>query len=1353
MSSVMYQVDVVVLVVSFIFIIQVSTKLSTPESNKDFRHRRGNLEMEDPASEDGDFLPRPYQTELEEIATKKNTLIYLPTGSGKTFIAVRLIQRFRKSLDGEWGQGAKRTFFLVNTVPLVKQQQKVISELCPVKGVNGYSGEDRIDFWNKQKWDEELRQYQVIVMTSQILCDMLTHKYVKVSDINLLVCDECHHAIDDHPMRMVMKHFENCPKEFQPRVLGLTATLLNANVNLHRVEENLRKLETTFHATIATVNELGEVLTYSTNPSEFVIPYKSGTITSAAEEAVSLLIALEKFVLSVKLPDKQNQEDVKLLHGQKNITSDPKKTVKQVKNMISSIIEFIWELGIYGGNISVLAYIILLEQLKRRALTPDEELMYRCSITSLVEVRMVLDYAMSHEEGFEKVVKHSSDKVIQLLNVLKEYNPSVVQSDSKLNVNCNKNMLSGIIFVKKRFTAKVLYNLLKDVSEVNQEYAFLKHDFIVGFNINPYNNTREEYFTKKKSQQILLKFCNKDLNCLISTSIIEEGIDVSQCLLVLRFDQPEEYRSYIQSKGRARDPKSSFVILIEEKNHDKFMKKYKEFQKIEQHIQNMLVGKSDTRCEPTAREITKCLYDDEDIPPYVTEHGNRLSAVSAISLLNRYCSCLPHDQYTIITPMWIKEEKMNRVVITILLPLSCPIKEPIKGQPMLDLKNAKRSAALKACQKLHQAGELDPITILPKAYGKVNYEEHDIKGCFLNWPWDDDEDERHVNLPYSGSKRRVRKHARVYPQSLDGPVDWNCGEQTFYLHVIEHQTMFEEPKDSRERALYNILQSNEGYGFLTNNALPKLCDFPMFLSVGELMTSIKLNYAVIKLNLDLFEFIKQFHFFIFDQVLEVAKKFVVFDGTKNNLYVVPVDKLRDGYDINWDVIQKYRDIPPVAPPALETRKSLHVTKDSYVGKVVTPWYRATIFPDRYIVSDVLEYMSPLSYFETDSFGTYADYYMSKYNLEVVASKEQPLLEVRNFGTRVNCLMPRSATIKAFTEKQKKLVSAAQGDDKPKNFAENFIPEFCVQYEFPGVLWYKATVLPSVIHRVFMLLVAEELRVEIAAATNYGQLILAKDENWLPLEVDLQIAMTSLLSQIESSDTESALRNTVDRINNPIDEAARKPLKIISMKESVYQLQKQKIDKEYPWEERKEPIDIERNLSTVTVMDIECYDEFITAPMFSGPEGGVIGSPLNNAPPTSAAILPPPIVYNDKIELLQRRPAGRGPELRELLSAITTANSNDAFDLERAETLGDAFLKYAASLYLFHKFPALNEGQLTNIKCRLIGNRNLYYAGEKVRLGGRMKIESFSPKCDFLVPGFFAPKSVKEFIENNQVSSS
>lgn len=73
-------------------------------------------------------------------------------------------------------------------------------------------------------------------------------------------------------------------------------------------------------------------------------------------------------------------------------------------------------------------------------------------------------------------------------------------------------------------------------------------------------------------------------------------------------------------------------------------------------------------------------------------------------------------------------------------------------------------------------------------------------------------------------------------------------------------------------------------------------------------------------------------------------------------------------------------------------------------------------------------------------------------------------------------------------------------------------------------------------------------------------------------------------------------------------------------------------------------------------------------------------------------------------MLTQAPSQRGPELKDVLAALTVIKSGDTFNLERAETLGDSFLKFAATLYLFHKFPQCNEGQLTNIKGRLIGNR-------------------------------------------------
>jgi endoribonuclease Dicer len=77
-----------------------------------------------------------------------------------------------------------------------------------------------------------------------------------------------------------------------------------------------------------------------------------------------------------------------------------------------------------------------------------------------------------------------------------------------------------------------------------------------------------------------------------------------------------------------------------------------------------------------------------------------------------------------------------------------------------------------------------------------------------------------------------------------------------------------------------------------------------------------------------------------------------------------------------------------------------------------------------------------------------------------------------------------------------------------------------------------------------------------------------------------------------------------------------------------------------------------------------------------------------------------------------------------LQALTSASANDTVNLERLETLGDSFLKLMSSLFLFLQYK-LDEGQLTQVKGKLIGNRNLYYCGVDRNLGKIMKVLSGS----------------------------
>ena len=61
------------------------------------------------------------------------------------------------------------------------------------------------------------------------------------------------------------------------------------------------------------------------------------------------------------------------------------------------------------------------------------------------------------------------------------------------------------------------------------------------------------------------------------------GFDVPNCNLVVRFNKPDNFSSYIQSKGRARAKVSqaSFIVLRDEINEAEYKKTTEEFDEYE----------------------------------------------------------------------------------------------------------------------------------------------------------------------------------------------------------------------------------------------------------------------------------------------------------------------------------------------------------------------------------------------------------------------------------------------------------------------------------------------------------------------------------------------------------------------------------------------------------------------------------------------------------------------------------------------------------------------------------------------------------------------------------------------------
>ena len=127
------------------------------------------------------------------------------------------------------------------------------------------------------------------------------------------------------------------------------------------------------------------------------------------------------------------------------------------------------------------------------------------------------------------------------------------------------NGFAGLIFVKTRASVGVLAQLLsthartKDILKIGPFVGTSSHkqrQSNVGelVSINEQGETLDDLKKGKK-------------NLIISTSILEEGIDVTALNFVCCFEPPPNLKSFIQRRGRARQVKSKYIVMFPEDNN------------------------------------------------------------------------------------------------------------------------------------------------------------------------------------------------------------------------------------------------------------------------------------------------------------------------------------------------------------------------------------------------------------------------------------------------------------------------------------------------------------------------------------------------------------------------------------------------------------------------------------------------------------------------------------------------------------------------------------------------------------------------------------------------------------------
>jgi ERCC4-related helicase len=97
-------------------------------------------------------------------------------------------------------------WFITPTVVLAEQQYNVVSQQLPGSQARLLTGADNVHLWSSKKvWATVLLNVRIVVSTPQVLLDALSHGFVGLKQIALLVLDEgrsteIHRSVDVKPM-------------------------------------------------------------------------------------------------------------------------------------------------------------------------------------------------------------------------------------------------------------------------------------------------------------------------------------------------------------------------------------------------------------------------------------------------------------------------------------------------------------------------------------------------------------------------------------------------------------------------------------------------------------------------------------------------------------------------------------------------------------------------------------------------------------------------------------------------------------------------------------------------------------------------------------------------------------------------------------------------------------------------------------------------------------------------------------------------------------------------------------------------------------------------------------------------
>ena len=475
------------------------------------------------------LTPRKYQSEILNTAKNSNTLVVLPTGLGKTLIALMLTIERQKQFPGS------KCLLLAPTRPLIEQHFNTFRSQLPelFASLELFTGSvpasKRSQLFNKA---------DIIFSTPQCISNDLKKSLYDLSNTSLIIFDEAHRCLKNYSYTNVANSYNSQAEN--PLILGLTASPGH--------EENKIK-EICKHLSIQEI----ELRTRDS-------PDVSSYLQSLDFEKIEVPFPQEFKELQVLL--KRIYDSCVLKLREKNMLFGPanKITLLKLQTRLFAMLQQRDVRAYQAVSLTAQAIKIshALELLETQTLSGLDNYLHSLQQQAAQKKSKAVVSLVSSPDFQAALVS------LSLLRQQKIEHPKIQELSTILESQFSQNPLSKtIVFCQFRETASTIAKTLNQIQNI-------KAQVFVGQSKKISSKSKETSGLSQKEQKATIEsFRNNDINVLVATSIGEEGLDIPEVSSVIFYEPiPSAIRS-IQRAGRtARLSPGSLKILMTKDTRD-----------------------------------------------------------------------------------------------------------------------------------------------------------------------------------------------------------------------------------------------------------------------------------------------------------------------------------------------------------------------------------------------------------------------------------------------------------------------------------------------------------------------------------------------------------------------------------------------------------------------------------------------------------------------------------------------------------------------------------------------------------------------------------------------------------------